>query len=179
MKSLLLTYLLWLIGGLLGFHKFYLGRPVMGLLYFFTGGLFVFGWIVDFFTLPRQVRIANLLRQNASEGVGSELRQELKALQRRLHDLLEGGAQTHQLSAREAFKQVLKPRLTDDDLMLALLRAAQRHGGRLSVTAGVIDTGMPFADVERLLKTMVNTGYVYMDNDSATGVVVYVFKEIL
>jgi hypothetical protein len=179
MKSLLLTYLLWLVGGLLGLHKFYLGRPVVGLLYLFTGGLFFCGWIVDFFTLPRQVRIANLLRQNASEGVGAELRQDLETLRRRLHDLLEGGAQTHKPSAREAFKQVLKPRLTDDDLMLALLRAAQRHGGRLSVTAGVIDTGMPFADVERLLKTMVNTGYVYMDNDSATGVVVYVFKEIL
>ena len=179
MKSLLLTYLLWLVGGLLGIHKFYLGRPVMGLVYLFTGGLFFCGWIVDFFTLPRQVRIANLLRLNASEGVGSELRQELETLKYRLSDLLEGRSQTHKPSAREALKQELKPRLTDDALMLALLRAAQRHGGRLSVTAGVIDTGVPFADVERLLKTMVHTGYVYMDNDPATGVVVYVFKEIL
>ena len=63
--------------------------------------------------------------------------------------------------------------------MLALLRAAQRQGGRLSVSEGVIDTGVSFADVERLLKTMVNTGYVYMDNDPATGVIVYVFKEML
>ena len=179
MKSLLLTYLLWLVGGLLGIHKLYLGRPVMGLVYLFTGGLFFCGWIVDFFTLPRQVRIANLLRLNASEGVGSELRQELETLKYRLSDLLEGRAQTHKPFAHEALKQELKPRRTDDDLMLALLRAAQRHGGRLSVTEGVIDTGVPFVDVERLLKTMVHTGYVYMDNDPATGVVVYVFKEIL
>jgi DNA-binding IclR family transcriptional regulator len=39
-------------------------------------------------------------------------------------------------------------------------------------------TGVSFADVERILQTMVNTGYVYMDNDPVTGVVVYVFKEI-
>jgi DNA-binding IclR family transcriptional regulator len=74
---------------------------------------------------------------------------------------------------------LLKPRLTDNDVMLALLRAAQQHGGRLSVTAGVIATGVPFADVERILKAMVDSGYVYMDNDAATGVVVYIFKEIL
>jgi TM2 domain-containing membrane protein YozV len=53
MQSLLLTYVLWLFGGLFGLHKFYLGRPFIGLLYFFTGGLFLVGWIVDFFTLPR------------------------------------------------------------------------------------------------------------------------------
>ena len=62
MKSLLLAYFLWLVGGPLGLHKFYLGRPVMGLLYLFTGGLFFVGWAVDFFTLPRQVQVANLLR---------------------------------------------------------------------------------------------------------------------
>ena len=66
----------------------------------------------------------------------------------------------------------------DDDLMLALLRAAQQHGGRLSVTEGVIETGAPFTVVEQVLRTMVRSGYVYMDNDPITGVVVYVFKEI-
>jgi len=63
MKSLLLSYLLWLVGGLFGLHKFYLGRPIMGLLYFFTGGLFFVGWRVDLFTLPRQVRRENLERE--------------------------------------------------------------------------------------------------------------------
>jgi hypothetical protein len=179
MKSLLLTYLLWLVGGFFGVHKFYLGRPVIGLLYFFTGGLFVLGWLVDFFTLPRQVRITNLLRHNQSAGVSAELRQELETIKRRLHHLFDSGSEWRQPFARETLKELLKPRLTDDDLMLALLRAAQRHRGRLSVTEGVLETGAPFAKVERLLKTMVNSGYVYMDNDPTTGVVVYVFKEIL
>jgi hypothetical protein len=179
MKSLLLTYLLWLVGGLLGLHKFYLGRPAIGLLYFFTGGVFVLGWIIDFFTLPRQVRIANLLHQNQGAGVSAELRQELETLKRRLHSLLDDQPEAQQSFTRDALKALLKPRLTDDDLMLALLRAAQRHAGRLSVTDGVIETGASFAHVERTLKTMVSSGYVYMDNDPATGVVVYIFKEIL
>jgi hypothetical protein len=176
MKSLLLAYFLWLVGGFLGLHKFYLGRPMVGVLYLFTGGLFFVGWAVDFFTLPRQVQVANLLRQNQSEGVVASLRREVEWLKRQLYDLLESG--THTSPWRTTLQQVLKPRRTDDDLMLALLRAAQQHGGRLSVTEGVIETGAPFTEVERVLKTMVRSGYVYVDNDLVTGVVVYVFKEI-
>jgi len=176
MTSLLLAYFLWLVGGLFGLHKFYLGRPVMGLLYFFTGGLFFIGWVVDFFTLPRQVQVANLLRQNQPEGWRATLQRELELLKGSLYDLLEPGDQ--QSPWRATLQKVLKHRLADDDLMLALLRAAQRHGGRLSVTEGVIETGAPFTEVERVLKVMVNSDYVYVDNDPATGVVVYVFKEI-
>jgi TM2 domain-containing membrane protein YozV len=178
MKSLLLSYILWLLGGFFGLHKFYLGRPWMGLLYFFTGGLLCLGWIVDFFTLPRQVRIANLLSQNAQAGQNTDLRRELEMLKRGLHGLLSSPSTSSPPVWRETLKSVLTPRPTDDDVMLALLRAAQQHGGRLSVTAGVLATGLPFADVERVLKTMVSSGYVYMDNDPATGVVVYIFKEI-
>tara|TARA_R110002072_G_scaffold89232_6_gene200034 strand:+ start:24233 stop:24646 length:414 start_codon:yes stop_codon:yes gene_type:complete len=41
--------------GFLGFHKFYLRRPFWGVLYFFTAGLFVVGWIYDLFTMGEQV----------------------------------------------------------------------------------------------------------------------------
>jgi TM2 domain-containing membrane protein YozV len=178
MKFLLLTYLVWLVGGLLGMHKFYLGRPFVGLLYFFTGGLFLIGWMIDFFTLPRQVRVANLLSQTQTVGLGSGLRHELEILKRGLHDALASDSATDKPSWRQTLTKLVEPRLTDDELMLALLRAAQQHGGRLSVTEGVIDTGVSFANVERVLQAVVKTGYVYMDNDPGTGVVVYVFKEI-
>jgi TM2 domain-containing membrane protein YozV len=61
MKSKGIAYLLWLFCGILGGHKFYLGRPFMGLLYLFTGGFFFIGWIVDFFTLGHQVDTANAI----------------------------------------------------------------------------------------------------------------------
>jgi hypothetical protein len=151
----------------------------MGLLYFFTGGLFVIGWVVDFFTIPRQVRIANLLSQNAPEGLGADLRRELEMVKRSLHAWLESTPAPRQPVVHEALKKLLKPRPSNEDLMLALLRAAQQQGGRLSVTDGVLATGVTFIEVERVLKAMVNSGYVYMDNDPMTGVVVYVFKEIM
>lgn len=178
MKSLLLSYVLWFFGGLFGLHKFYLGRPLLGLLYFFTGGLFMIGWIVDFFTLPRQVRIANLLLQNATETLSGELQREIETLKRGLHDWLERGPARGETAWRDTVKKLIKPRLTDDDLMLALLKAAKHHAGRLSVTDGVMATGASFTEVERILQAMLNTGYVYMDNDPATGVVIYVFKEL-
>ncbi|MEO1616190.1 MAG: TM2 domain-containing protein [Planctomycetota bacterium] len=48
---ILLGYLFWIIG-FTGAHRFYAGKPLTGLLWFFTGGLFLIGWIVDFFLIP-------------------------------------------------------------------------------------------------------------------------------
>lgn len=40
-------------------HKFYLQKMGMGILYIFTGGIFLIGWIIDLFTIPSQVRSFN------------------------------------------------------------------------------------------------------------------------
>lgn len=58
-KSIIVAYILWLILGILGAHKFYLRRPVVGILYFCTCGLLLIGWLIDLFTLPRQVEDLN------------------------------------------------------------------------------------------------------------------------
>ena len=61
MKNNFLAYLLWLPPfGFLGLHKAYLGNPLMAVIYFLTGGGCFFGWASDLFTLPKQVREANL-----------------------------------------------------------------------------------------------------------------------
>jgi len=178
MKSVLLSYVLWLLGGLIGLHKFYLGRPFVGLFYFFTGGGFLIGWIIDFFTLPRQVQIANLLLQNQNESPSSAIRREFEQLKRQLYTLLSQDSTASPAAWRGSLRQMIQPRPSDDELMLGLLRAAQKHGGRLSVTAGVLETGASFAEVERVLRAMLQSGYVYVDNDPTTGVVVYIFKEL-
>ena len=178
MKSVLLAYLLWFLGGPLGLYKFYLGRPFMGLLYVCTCGGFFIGWIGDFFTLPRQVQVANFFLQHQSETPTSALHREIENLKGYLYTLLQGDTNTATRGWRTSWQERIKPRLTDDDLMLKLLRAAQKHQGRLSVTQGVLETGVPFAEVERVLQHMVKSSYVYMDNDPATGVIVYVFKEL-
>src|SRR5262245_38185740 len=54
---ILLTFL-----GLLGIHRFYLGKWITGLVYLVTGGLLGLGWLVDLWTLNEQVD-----RKNAEE----------------------------------------------------------------------------------------------------------------
>ena len=61
MKSKTTAYLLWFFFGLLGIHKFYLGKIGVGILYFFTFGLFFIGWFIDLFTLGTQVDVYNSL----------------------------------------------------------------------------------------------------------------------
>ena len=53
MKSKGIAYFLWLISifGWLGFHHFYLGKFLKGLIWILTGGIFGIGSLVDLFTL--------------------------------------------------------------------------------------------------------------------------------
>ncbi len=51
---ILLTFL-----GLLGIHRFYLGKWGTGLLYLFTAGLFGLGWLYDYWTLNAQISERN------------------------------------------------------------------------------------------------------------------------
>lgn len=50
--SLLVGYLLWILG-FLGAHRFYYGRQISGTIYFFTLGLLFIGWIIDLFLIPK------------------------------------------------------------------------------------------------------------------------------
>ena len=56
-----MAYLLWALGwlGFCGIHRFYVGKPLTGLLWFFTGGLCLVGQIVDVFLIPGMVAQAN------------------------------------------------------------------------------------------------------------------------
>ena len=47
---ILLTFL-----GFFGIHRFYLGKWFTGLIWLFTGGLFLLGWLYDLWTLNEQV----------------------------------------------------------------------------------------------------------------------------
>ncbi len=74
MKNSAITYLLWFLGGfgVLGLHRFYLGRWVSGLIWFLTGGLLLFGAVFDVFAIPGMVRVENLSRQLLQqEGLGA------------------------------------------------------------------------------------------------------------
>jgi hypothetical protein len=57
--SLCTAFLLWLVGGYLGWHYVYLGRDRESVIFAQTGGLMGMGWLLDVFKLPRYVREAN------------------------------------------------------------------------------------------------------------------------
>lgn len=65
MKSKFIAYLLWFLGifGILGLHRFYLGKIGTGIIWMFSLGLFGVGALYDLKTLHTQVDIVNLKKK--------------------------------------------------------------------------------------------------------------------
>lgn len=55
--SILIGYLAWIFG-FMGAHRFYYGKTLTGILWFFTLGLLFIGWIIDLFLIPSMEREA-------------------------------------------------------------------------------------------------------------------------
>lgn len=81
-----IAYMLCFPLGILGLHKFYLMQPVRGVLYFFTGGLFIVGWLYDLVTLPDQVDHCNAKHELKTD-VQSMLEEEIQELEDELFEL--------------------------------------------------------------------------------------------
>jgi TM2 domain-containing membrane protein YozV len=52
-------YILWIFG-FFGAHRFYYGRQISGVIWFFTLGLLFIGWLIDLFLIPGMDREADL-----------------------------------------------------------------------------------------------------------------------
>lgn len=95
MKSKSTAYFLWLFLGFFGGHKFYLDKSGMGILYFFTFGIFFIGWFIDLFTLGSQVEAYNALisgrnttnTNNIVVNIPSPTYQNTQNLSEQLHEL--------------------------------------------------------------------------------------------
>lgn len=150
------AYLLWMAWplGLAGLHRFYLGKPISGFLYLITWGFFGIGQIIDLFRLPSLVRRENL----------KLLREEAEMLQ----GMPETVGALPAMGGGEAAGNIRQ----------RLLQEAAKNEGRLSVTQGVLATGRDFPEVEQVLDQMVKSGFVGIDNDPATGHVVYYFPQL-
>jgi len=163
-----MAFLLWLpcLFFVCGIHRFYLGRPLSGLLYLFTLGLGGVGQLVDLLLLPGMVEEANT-KQAAFQALA-----EKRALR--------AAAAHAQLALPPASAAVgaLVEVDTPEKFRVKLVHAASQYGGKLSVTQGVLATGKTFEEVEQALDAMVKSGYVDVTNDDNTGVVVYNFGQL-
>lgn len=146
------AFLLWLACalGLCGIHRFYLGKPVTGILYLLTFGILGIGQLVDLFLLRGMVRETN----------GRAL---AEAPRRRL---------LPPARPRPAAPAPIDPTALRGEL----LRAASRHGGELTLAQAVAATGRPEREVEQALDRLAVESAVELEIDS--GTVVYRFEEL-
>lgn len=87
-KEIWVAYLLCIPFGILGLHQFYLRKPLWGVLYFFTGGLVIVGWLYDLVTLVDQVDTYNdQLYENSD--ITFEQEEEIEALEDEILSLRE------------------------------------------------------------------------------------------
>ena len=158
-ERLLVSYLL--CGGVFfgcgGLHRLYNGKIATGLLWMITGGMFGIGQFIDVFLLPDIV---------------SQKEMELR-LKAGLSPI--GVPQQPTVVVSEVVSEVRPP---EEALQVRLLRAAQTHGGKLFVTKGVMETGVNFPEDEKTLNEMMQSGYINIENDPKTGVVIYNFYEL-
>jgi TM2 domain-containing membrane protein YozV len=87
MYSVGVAYILWLFLGVIGVHRFYLGKVGSGILFLFIGGFFGIGWLVDAIRLPWLVRDANLRARYEAAIAGGEVRRHAEPV--RAHESIE------------------------------------------------------------------------------------------
>jgi TM2 domain-containing membrane protein YozV len=169
------SYLLWAMWlfGFAGLHRIYNRKYLTGIIWFFTWGLFGIGQLIDLVLIPGMVDEYNYRRAKrlGLHNPGNSLPQDA------IHLVISQGNTTHATTTTNATPQP-PAELTEQDMMLKLLKAAQSRSGKLTVTQAVLDTELSFEQVEKTLRKMVKTGYVETYNDPETGMLTYDFLEL-
>lgn len=152
------SYILWLgsVFGLNGLHRIYNGKIGTGLLWLCTFGLCGVGQFIDLVLIPNMVDEHNtkIRAKLGMSDVGVPMYDPVIAA------------------------SVYNPKSSRQQLIVKLLKAAANHGGKLSVTQAVMETGASFAEVEATLREMLKSEYVAIENHPDTGVVFYHFLEL-
>ena len=166
-KNLAIAYILWGFGffGFSGIHRLYLGKPITGLLWLFSGGLCFVGQLIDLFLIPGMVKA----EQNDSpqflpkEGgfipiqFSQQVLEKLDRLDEKLHN---------------TFVRSKKIELTP---LHRLLEAASTRQNVLSFAQAIMVTGLNPDQVEQVLNEGMKKGIIHIGNDPESGAIRYYF----
>jgi TM2 domain-containing membrane protein YozV len=145
-----LFWCLWLFG-LGGAQRFYTGDIGLGLLYFFTWGLFGIGQVIDLALIPGMVEKRNTYLRG-----------------------LEASNPNVTLNIGE-MPPPPQPPTAQPSPMQKLLKAAKEHGGSLSLAQVAMATGLEPQQVKELMQEATRVGYAEINNDPQTGAIRYHF----
>jgi len=156
------AYILWLISGcgLLGFHRFYLGKVGTGILWIVTGGLGGIGCVYDAVTMPRQVREANI---KAEVRAAIDARESGYGPYGAVAAVPFAGPAAASFGAREGSERTI-------------LRLAKRNGGPVTAGELALESELSIDQAKKALEKLVASGTAEMRVRSS-GVVVYFFPE--
>jgi hypothetical protein len=155
-----IAYFLWLVSGCgaLGFHRFYLGKPVTAVLWMCTGGLGMVGSVYDFFTLSGQVREAN---------IRLELRRALDLRDRRT------------LAPRLYYAdEELASYRKKESLERTILRTAKKNGGIATASEVALEADSSIEEAQAALEKLASKGFAEL-RVRKSGALVYTFPEFM
>jgi TM2 domain-containing membrane protein YozV/predicted transcriptional regulator len=162
MYSVGIAYLLWLFSGCgaLGFHRFYLGKIPTGVLWMCTGGLGMLGSIYDFFTLPGQVREANI-RNALLSGAGFRNTDTGRGSWRYVNDGNSRIVKDH----KESVERVI-------------LRTAKQNKGIITASEVALEANISMEEAKKALDILVNKGFAEI-RVRQSGTIVYTLPELM
>lgn len=158
MYNLSTAYLLWFLScfGVLGFHRFYLGKPATGVLWLVTGGLGSIGAIYDFFTLPGQVREANI-REGMRRALDMDARPSVGSRFRDYEDQDPGTRRK-------------------ESLQRTILRTAKKNRGIATPSEVALEADVSLEEAKAALEKLVTKGFAEL-RVRKSGAIVYSFPE--
>lgn len=155
-KSLFNAYLTWVLVGVAGTHRSYLARPTWVWL------ALLWGQVVLGLSTANPLFFIGAAALLAADVV------EIPGWVRQYNQSVAAS-----VGATRAKEEKAK------NLRTMLLHAAHRGDGRLTVTQAVMASGQDWDRVEGCLRGMVQAGYVDVDNEPNSGVIVYLFPELV
>lgn len=155
MRNLTVSYLLAILGffGFAGLHRFYMGKPVTGILWFLTGGLFTLGTIYDLITMPEQIEEVN--RRALPPGTYG-------------HGTLPPGPMA---PPQPNYKNAAT------DLELRVLQLARSQRGKLTAPVVAAELGISVSEADDKLTELAKAGHANVDVTDE-GVIIYDFPSL-